>query len=80
MIYGVLLVIFSAVIIALIILTGLIFEREELKMEEKLYALYKNDEDFKDYVDRYCTKHNINIFEAFDHRMIRIVAKEKMNK
>lgn len=44
---------------------------------EELYTLYKENADFKDYVDRYCVKHNINIFEAFAHEMIYIVAKEK---
>lgn len=34
-------------------------------MTDELYNLYKQDEDFKHYVDAWCAKHNIGIFEAF---------------
>ena len=78
--YGVLLLVFCIVVVTLIIATGIFFERRQISMEEKIYTLYKSDVDFKEYVDRYCVKHNINMFEAFAHRMIRIVAKEIMDK
>lgn len=34
-------------------------------MSEELYELYKSNPDFKVYVDRWCAKHNLGIFEAF---------------
>ena len=34
-------------------------------MTDELYDLYKRDEDFKRYVNAWCDKHNIGIFEAF---------------
>ena len=40
-------------------------------MNEEQYTLYKSDKDFKEYVDKYCQKHNVNIFEAFGHNMLR---------
>ena len=39
-------------------------------MKDELYYLYKEDPEIKDYVDRYCIKHNKNIFEAFRDVMI----------
>ena len=40
-------------------------------MTDELYDLYKNDSDFKAYVDRWCAKHNLSIFEAFRMRILQ---------
>jgi len=77
MIYGFILFIFIILIVVLIVLTGIIYERRTTKMDEKLYTLYHEDKEFKEYVDKYCKARNINLFEALDHRMIRIFAKER---
>ena len=37
--------------------------------------LYEKNEDFKEYVDRYCKKHNIPVQEALDHYIVKDVAK-----
>ena len=34
-------------------------------MNEELYELYKEDKDFKQYVDAWCKDHDLSIFEAF---------------
>lgn len=34
-------------------------------------ALYAENEDFKRYVDRYCTKHNISVDEALQHYLVQ---------
>lgn len=36
--------------------------------------LYKNNEDFRNYVDKYCTKHKCSAQEALSHKLIRGVA------
>ena len=33
-------------------------------MTDELYDLYKRDPDFRHYVDSWCKKHNIGLFEA----------------
>ena len=38
---------------------------------DELYDLYKNDPDFKEYVDRWCQKHQLSIFEAFRMRILQ---------
>ena len=40
-------------------------------MNEELYELYKSNNDFKEYVDRWCKEHNIGIFEAFRLKLIQ---------
>lgn len=40
-------------------------------MTDELYDLYKNDPDFKAYVDRWCSKHGLSIFEAFRMRILQ---------
>lgn len=40
-------------------------------MTDELYDLYKNDPDFKAYVDRWCSKHKLSIFEAFRMRILQ---------
>lgn len=33
--------------------------------------LYKNNEDFRGYVDRYCKKHDVTVAAALEHRIVR---------
>lgn len=33
-------------------------------------GFYNENEDFKNYVDNYCVKHNLSIEEAFRHEMV----------
>lgn len=45
-------------------------------------ALYEHNEDFKRYVDRYCTKHRISVAEALQHYLVRMAGqmyKEQMD-
>lgn len=35
-------------------------------------ALYEQNEDFKRYVDRYCTKHRISVEEALQHYLVQM--------
>jgi hypothetical protein len=44
-------------------------------MNEELYTLYQNDASFKEYVDRWCKKHNLSIFEAFRLNVLQEYAK-----
>ena len=75
--YGIMLFAFSVFIVTLIALVGMIYERRKAKMDEKLYTLYHEDMEFKEYVDKYCKARQINLFEALDHRIVRIFAKER---
>lgn len=34
-------------------------------------ALYAENEDFKRYVDRYCTKHRVSVDEALQHYLVQ---------
>lgn len=34
-------------------------------MTDELYTLYKSDEDFKEYVDKWAKKHDLSIYEVF---------------
>ena len=34
-------------------------------------ALYEQNEDFKRYVDRYCTKHRVSVAEALQHYLVQ---------
>ena len=38
-------------------------------------ALYAENEDFKRYVDRYCTKHRISVDEALQHYLVRMAGR-----
>ena len=38
--------------------------------------LYRQSTDFKRYVDRYCTKHNLSVSDALDHALVQEVAEE----
>ena len=39
-------------------------------------ALYEQNEDFKRYVDRYCTKHRISVAEALQHYLVQMVGRQ----
>ena len=39
-------------------------------------ALYEQNEDFKRYVDRYCTKHECVVSEALDHVLVQMVGRQ----
>ena len=50
-------------------------------LNEELYDLYKRDPAFKHYVDEWCKKHDLSIFEAFTRNILREYAKQlKENK
>nr|DAH03468.1 MAG TPA: TRANSCRIPTIONAL REPRESSOR COPG REPRESSOR, DNA-BINDING PROTEIN, PROTEIN-DNA.95A [Caudoviricetes sp.] len=38
-------------------------------------ALYAQNEDFKRYVDRYCTKHRVSVDEALQHYLVRMAGR-----
>ena len=38
-------------------------------------ALYAENEDFRRYVDRYCTKHNVSVDEALQHYLVRMAGR-----
>lgn len=45
-------------------------------------ALYAENEDFKRYVDRYCTKHRVSVDEALQHYLVQMAGrmyKEQMD-
>lgn len=36
-------------------------------------SLYETNQDFKEYVDRYCMKHKITVEEALTHELVKEV-------
>ena len=38
-------------------------------------ALYAENEDFKRYVDRYCTKHSVSVAEALHHYLVQMAGR-----
>lgn len=38
-------------------------------------TLYAENEDFKRYVDRYCTKHRISVAEALQHYLVQMAGR-----
>ena len=38
-------------------------------------ALYAENEDFRQYVDQYCTKHRISVDEALQHYLVRMAGR-----
>jgi hypothetical protein len=38
--------------------------------------LYNSNTDFKTYVDKYCTKHNLTVGQALKHRIVMLYADE----
>ena len=38
-------------------------------------ALYAENNDFKRYVDRYCTKHRISVDEALQHYLVQMAGR-----
>jgi len=43
-------------------------------MKDEIYDLYKNNPEFKEYVNRYAKSHDLGIFEALAHITIEEVA------
>ena len=39
-------------------------------------ALYAENEDFRRYVDRYCTKHRISVSEALQHYLVQMAGRQ----
>lgn len=39
-------------------------------------ALYAENEDFKWYVDRYCTKHRVSVDEALQHYLVQMAGRQ----
>nr|DAN02764.1 MAG TPA: CopG-like protein [Caudoviricetes sp.] len=37
--------------------------------------LYAENEDFKRYVDRYCTKHRVSVAEALQHYLVQMAGR-----
>ena len=42
--------------------------------------LYNTNKDFRDYVDRYCRKHQISVEEAVMHEIVKEVGKMYMKQ
>lgn len=38
-------------------------------------ALYAENEDFKRYVDRYCTKHRVSVDESLQHYLVQMAGR-----
>lgn len=45
-----------------------------------LTDMYEQEEDFKRYVDKYCTKHQIPVNEALSHVIVQDIASSYLNK
>lgn len=43
---------------------------------EELIKLYKNNEKFRDYVDKYANNFDITVEKALSHKIIKIYAEE----
>lgn len=43
-------------------------------MHDEIYDLYRNNKDFKHYVDTYCADRSVGIFEALAHITVKEVA------
>lgn len=41
---------------------------------DELYDFYKTDPDFREYVDKWCQKHGLSIFEAFRIAIVQAYA------
>lgn len=39
-------------------------------------ALYADNADFKRYVDRYCTKHRVSVYEVLQHYLVQIAGRQ----
>ena len=40
-------------------------------MNDEMYDLYKRDEDFKEYVDKWCHNHDLGLFEALSLNLLQ---------
>ena len=39
-------------------------------------AMYAENEDFRRYVDRYCTKHRVSVAEALQHYLVQMAGRQ----
>lgn len=44
-------------------------------MTDELYTMYRENDDFKGYVDRWCKNHDKSIYEAFRYVLVKEYAK-----
>jgi hypothetical protein len=44
-------------------------------MTDELYTLYREDADFKEYVDKWAHNHDLSIYEVFRFNILREYAK-----
>lgn len=44
-------------------------------MNEELQELYKTDDEFREYVNRWCKNHNLSVDEAFNFNLLREYAR-----
>ena len=44
-------------------------------MHDEIYDLYRNNKDFKHYVDTYCADRSVGIFEALAHITVKEVGR-----
>ena len=66
-------VIITSVDVALILIKYTLELRKERKeLEEVAEVTYNMDHDFKAYVDKYITKHNLTLEEAFKHKLVKL--------
>lgn len=49
-------------------------------MTDELYALYHEDKDFKEYVDKWAKNHDLGIFEVFRFNILQEYAKYNKEK
>lgn len=45
--------------------------RKEVNTMKMIWNEYRNNKKFRDYVDKYCTKHGITVAEALQHELVR---------
>lgn len=50
-------------------------ENIEVKFDE-YEVLYQKNNDFKRYVDRYCTKHRVSVAEALQHYLVQMAGRQ----
>ncbi len=47
---------------------------------DKLKDLYTENKDFRTYVDKYCTKHELSVDEALEHALVQEVGAKYLEK
>ena len=64
------------------IIYGLItwcFMRGCQREDDRLVSLYRENEEFRDYVDKYAEHRGLKVEAALRHEIVSVVAKEKFN-